>query len=117
VEHAIRMTVSKTRKAFIYPATHLYAGHTDDPHFPAMGERFRLKASVDISKLPKQARAIAVALKKYGAIVCDNGRDWDMCATSDARIDFEQMRTLHRLIKGSDLEVVVTTGELEGPRK
>jgi hypothetical protein len=116
VEHAIRLTVSKTRKEAIYPATHHYAGHTTDPHFPAMGQRFRLKASVDISKLPKQAMAIALALKKYGAIVADNGRDWDMCATPDKRIDYEQMRALHRLIKGSDLEVIVTTGENEGPR-
>jgi hypothetical protein len=115
VEHAIRLTVSRTRKAFIYPATHLYAGHTDDPCFPAMGQRFRLKESVDISKMPRQAMPIAVALKKYGMIVADNGRDWDLCATPDKRIIYDQMRALHKL-KGSDFEVVVTTGEKEGPR-
>jgi hypothetical protein len=115
VEHAIRLTVSKTRKACIYPATHLYAGHTDDPFFPAMGQRFRLKASVDISKMPKQAMPIAEALKKYGMIVADNGRDWDICATPDKRINYDQMRALHKL-KGSDFEVDVTTGEKEGPR-
>jgi hypothetical protein len=115
VEHAIRLTVSKTRKAFIYPATHPYAGHTDDPCFPAMGQRFRLKAGVDISKLPKQALPIAVALRKYGMIVADNGRDWDICATPDKRINYDQMRALHKL-KGSDFEVVVTTGEKEAPR-
>jgi len=115
VEHAIRLTVSKTRRACIWPATHTYAGHTDDPYFPAMGQRFRLKASVDISKMPKQAMPVAVALKKYGMIVADNGRDWDLCATPDRRIIYDQMRALHKL-KGSDFEVVVTTGEKEGPR-
>ena len=116
IEHAIRLTVSKTRKAFIYPATHLYAGHTDDPNFPAMGQRFRLKAGFDVSKLPKLARVIAIALQKYGAIVADNGADWDLCATPDKRTDYEQLRAIFRNIKGSDMEVIVTTGENEGPR-
>lgn len=115
VEHAIRVTVGRTRRACIWPATHAYAGHTDDPYYPAMGQRFRLKASVDISKMPKQAMPVAVALKKYGMIVADNGRDWDLCAAPDKRIVYDQMRALHRL-KGSDFEVVVTTGEKEGPR-
>jgi hypothetical protein len=58
---------------------------------------------------------VALALKKYGLIVADNGRDWDLCATPDKRINYEHMRALHKL-KGSDFEVVVTTGEKEGPR-
>jgi hypothetical protein len=37
-----------------------------------MGLRVRLKASYDISGLRGQARAIAVALKTYGALVADN---------------------------------------------
>ena len=37
-----------------------------------MGLRVRLKASYDISGLRGQARAIAQALKTYGALVADN---------------------------------------------
>jgi hypothetical protein len=109
IDHAIRMTVTKTRKAFIYPATH-HAGATDDPTFPAMGQRFRLKASVDISSLPKDAQIIATAMKKYGVIVADNGSDWYICATTDKRFNHESLKSVSKL-KGSDFEAVQTTGE------
>ena len=104
IEHAIRMTVTKTRKAFIYPATH-HAGSTDDPTYPAMGQRFRLKASVDISSMPKDAQIIANALKKYGAIVADNGSDWYLCSTIDKRFNMEAMKAVTKF-KGSDFEAV-----------
>ena len=38
-----------------------------------MGLRVRLKASVNISGLPYQARVVAEALKRYGMILADNG--------------------------------------------
>ena len=38
-----------------------------------MGLRVRLKASVDISGYPRQARVILRALKRYGMILADNG--------------------------------------------
>ena len=41
-----------------------------------MGLRVRLKASVDISGLPYQARVVAQALKRYGMILADNGSPW-----------------------------------------
>jgi hypothetical protein len=37
-----------------------------------MGLRVRLKTSYDISRLRAQARAVAQALKTYGALVADN---------------------------------------------
>src|SRR5256885_222096 len=51
IHHALRFTVPETRKAFIYPARH-QAGDTNDPSVPAMGQRFRLKASFDIPGFP-----------------------------------------------------------------
>lgn len=114
VEHAVRVTVAKTRKEFIYPAVH-HAGSTDDKTFPAMGQRLRLKANVAIDDLPKEAKAMALGLKKYGMIVADNGLDWDLCVTIDKRHNTNALKALQRL-KGSDFEVVVTTGEHEGPR-
>lgn len=54
VNHALRFTVKRSRKEFIYPATH-QAGRTKDAAVAAMGQRFRLKASVDVSDFPKHA--------------------------------------------------------------
>jgi hypothetical protein len=112
VQHAMRFTVKKTRKEFIYPATH-QAGSSTDPNIPAMGERLRLKADVDIATFPKHAKAIALGLKKYGMIVADNGGDWRISIAPDSRIHgLESLRSF----QGSDFEVVQTTGEREGPR-
>jgi hypothetical protein len=70
-----------------------------------MGERFRLKASFDTSGYPKHARAILEGLKKYGMLVADNGSDWLMSISPDARL--KGLETL-RQVKGSDFEVVET---------
>ena len=109
ISHALRVTMDKTRKAFIYPATH-HAGATDDPTYPAMGQRFRLKASVDLSTLPKEAQILGAALKKYGMIVADNGSDWFISATLDKRFNLEALKAIYK-VKGSDFEAVQTTGE------
>lgn len=114
VEHAVRMTVASTRKEYIYPASH-HASVMDHPHWPAMGQRFRLKASTDLGGLGPQALALAKALKTYGMIIGDNGRDWDIPVTIDRRVDVEDLRGLQRFT-GADLEVIVTTGPEEGPR-
>jgi hypothetical protein len=112
VEHALRFTVKRTRKEFIYPATH-QAGRGNDPAVPAMGQRFRLKADADLSGLPKHALAIAKGLQKYGMFVADNGGDWRISVAPDERI--KGLDALRRF-KGGDFEVVETTGEKEGPR-
>jgi hypothetical protein len=112
IDHALRFTVQRSRKACLYPATH-HAGHTTDADVPAMGERFRLKAGVDISRFPPHARAIAQALKTYGMLVADNGGDWRISVAPDSRI---QGLDALRALKGGDFEVVQTTGEKDGPR-
>jgi hypothetical protein len=48
VEHALRVTVTKTRREFISPATHFASRH-DNADYPRMGERIRLKQDFDIS--------------------------------------------------------------------
>jgi len=112
VDHALRVTVRTTRRAFVYPASH-QAGSTDAASAPAMGQRFRLKAAVDISGFPKHAQAIALALKKHGMMVADNGGDWDLSIPPDARL--KGLEALRKL-KGGDFEVVVTTGENDAGR-
>jgi len=71
IRHALRITVPVTQKAYIHPATH-WASDNTDTNQPPMGLRVRLKASYDISGLRGHARALAIALKTYGALVADN---------------------------------------------
>jgi hypothetical protein len=106
VEHAMRFTVRRTRRAYVLPATH-WASQSRDPAHPRMGERFRLKAGFDVSRFPKHVQAILKGLKKHGMFVADNGSDWWMSIAPDRRLS--GLEALHQ-VKGSDFEVV-DTGE------
>ncbi len=72
-----------------------------------MGERLRLKASVDTSSLPRQARRVARAMKAYGLIVADNGSDWFISGAPDRRWDNDRLHALGGL-SGRDFEFVDT---------
>lgn len=104
VQHAIRMTVPVSRTSYLWPARH-QAGSTSSVNAPAMGQRFRLKASVDESLYPASVRPIIVALKTYGAINADNGSAWFMSGVPDERWNNDDLATLRR-IKGSDFEAI-----------
>ncbi len=106
IDHALRVTVRRSRRAFVYPARH-FASSDPDPSLPRMGERLRLKAGVDVSGLPRQARVIAKALKRYGLVVADNGSDWYVSGAPSPGWDNDQLRTL-RGLTGRDFEVVDT---------
>ena len=106
IDHALRVTVSRSRREYVWPARH-FASDDEDPSLPRMGERLRLKASVDVSGLPRQARRVAVALKRYGLIVADNGSDWFISGAPDRRWDNDQLHALGGL-SGRDFEVVDT---------
>jgi hypothetical protein len=107
IDHALRFTAERTRKAYIYPARH-YASSSDDPSLPPMGLRVRLKASVDISGFPRQARIVLQALKTYGMILADNGSSWYVSGAPDPHWSNDALHTIDR-ITGSDFEVVDTT--------
>jgi hypothetical protein len=104
IDHALRFTVPRTRRAYVYPARH-YASSSDDPNLPPMGLRLRLKADFDVSSFPRQARIVLVALKRYGMLVADNGSSWYITGAPDARWSNDQLHSLGR-VKGSDFEVV-----------
>jgi hypothetical protein len=106
IDHALRVTVSQSRREYVWPARH-FASDDDDPSLPRMGERLRLKASVDISGMPRQARRVAIALKRYGLIVADNGSDWFISGAPDRRWDNDQLHALD-VLSGRDFEVVDT---------
>jgi hypothetical protein len=107
IKHALRFTVERTRQAFVYPARH-EASSTVDPSLPPMGLRVRLKAGVDISGLPPQARVLALAMKTYGMIIADNGPSWHVSGAPDPHWSDSQLKALGTLT-GSDFEVVDTS--------
>lgn len=103
VEHAMRVTVVRTRRAYVHPATH-FASKLKDENLPRMGERIRLRQDFDVKGFSAPVQAILKGLKKYGMFVADNGIDWAISVAPDPRIP-----VLHeelRKIKGSDFEVV-----------
>ncbi|HUT95938.1 MAG TPA: hypothetical protein VMY37_41175, partial [Thermoguttaceae bacterium] len=104
VEHAMRVTVRNTRRAYVAPATHFASPHENE-EYPRMGERLRLKQDFDVSGFSPEVRAILDGLKKYGMFVADNGIEWAISVAPDPRIP-----NLHeelRQIQGSAFEVVV----------
>jgi hypothetical protein len=107
IDHALRFTVPNTRRAFIYPARH-FASSDTDPDLPAMGQRFRLKASFDISSFPRQSRVVLKALKRYGMIVADNGAPWFISGAPSRGWNNDDLHSLGRLT-GRDFEAVDTS--------
>jgi hypothetical protein len=108
IHHALRFTVTRSRRAYVPPATH-FASRNTDANLPPMGMRVRLKNGVDISKFPPFAQVILTALKRYGMLVADNGGDWFLSGAPDPRWNDEQIATLKR-IRGRDFEVVRMAG-------
>jgi len=113
VRHAMRVTVRRTRRGYVYPARH-FASRETDPSLPRMGERLRLRRDLDVSTFPPHAQAILRGLQQYGMLVADNGANWLLSIAPDRRI--QGLDSLAR-VKGSDFEVVIPTGPDEGPRR
>jgi hypothetical protein len=107
IGHALRFTVRRTRRAYVYPARH-FASSSNDPNLPPMGLRVRLKASFDVSRFPRQSRIVLTALKRYGMMVSDNGSDWFITGAPSRGWRNDDLRSLAR-VKGSDFEVVDTS--------
>jgi hypothetical protein len=113
IDHALRFTAPRTRTSFVYPARH-QAGESGDKKLPPMGLRIRLKRSVSYRGFGPQSRAVIRALKRYGAILADNGAPWYFSGAPDRRWDNDDLHALGRL-SGRDFEVV-DTRKLPHPR-
>ena len=108
IDHALRFTVQRTRRAYVYPARH-FASSLTDPSLPPMGLRVRLKAGFDTSGFPRQARIVLTALKRYGMILADNGSPLYLSGAPSSAWDNDDLHSLGR-VRGSDFEVVDTSG-------
>jgi hypothetical protein len=106
IEHALRVTVPRTQRGYIHPATH-FASASSDPALPPMGLRLRLKASFDLSSFHGQALVVLRALKRYGLIVADNGSPWFITGAPDPRWNDMDLEQLAR-VPGSAFEAVQT---------
>jgi hypothetical protein len=104
IDHALRFTAARTRRAYVWPARH-YASSSTDPSLPPMGLRVRLKASFDVRPFPRQARIVLIALKRYGMLLADNGSNWYVSGAPSPGWSNDQLHTLGR-VEGSDFEVV-----------
>ncbi len=113
ITHAIRFTVPQSRREYVWPARH-YASSLTGTQYPRMGERFRLKASFDISGYPTDVQIILRAMKKYGIILADNGSAWYVSGSPDSRWNNDNLRAL-RQVTGENFEAIDATGLLIDP--
>ncbi|MEO6014570.1 MAG: hypothetical protein ABIQ30_13420 [Devosia sp.] len=108
ITHALRFTAPRTRQEFVWPARH-YASSDDDPALPPMGQRFRLKASVDITRFSRTNQVILRALQVYGMILADNGSAWFISGAPDKRWSNDQLQSELPRLTGDDFEAVDAT--------
>jgi hypothetical protein len=106
LRHAVRFTVSRSRRALIAPARH-HAGASDDPSLPPMGLRLRMKAGYDCSGYSAAAQVICAGLKRYGLLLADNGSDFYLSGAPDPRWDDDALGDLKQ-ITGDAFEAVET---------
>jgi hypothetical protein len=107
IRHALRFTAPCTGGRYVYPARHV-AASCGGADAPPMGLRVRLKAGVNISRLPRQARIVAQALKTYGMILADNGSPWFISGAPSPHWNDDALHQLGQLT-GRDFQVIDTS--------
>lgn len=105
IRHALRFTAPRSGQAYVWPARH-YASQDDDPALPPLGQRFRLKAGVDLASFSPANRVILRALQTYGMILADNGSPWFVSGAPDDAWNNDDLNTELRRITGADFEAV-----------
>jgi hypothetical protein len=96
IRHALRFTAPKTRKAYVFPASHYASPHTE-AGLPPMGMRIRLKKSFDTRPYAPAARTILRCLQTYGAILADNGGPFFINGAPHPKWDTEELAQIKRV--------------------
>lgn len=104
IDHALRFTCPRTRKAYVSPARH-YASSDTSSSLPPMGMRVRLKASFDTAGFSPNVRVVLRAMMKYGMLLADNGSAWYFSGAPDPRWNEDELATFSR-VPSSSFEVV-----------
>jgi hypothetical protein len=118
VDHAIRVTFQRTRRAYLHPATH-YASSRCGRSLPPMGLRLRMKGGYYEAHLAdfetgSQARPIFEALRSYGMIVADNGSNFYLTGAASPEWDDDDLGALKE-IPGRAFEVVDSEAPVKTP--
>ncbi|MBK9550494.1 MAG: hypothetical protein IPO52_15690, partial [Gemmatimonadetes bacterium] len=108
IEHALRFTVAQTRRAYLAPARHWASSNTSPLRAP-MGMRVRPQASYDISGFSAACPGGPARPEALWMIVADNGSDFFLSGTADARWNDAVNNTLKQ-VKVGDFEVVRMVG-------
>ncbi len=106
IDHALRVTVARTQRGYIHPATH-FASSSSDPSLPPMGLRLRLKASYSLAGFHGESLIVLRALERYGLIVADNGSSWYITGAPDPRWNDADLEQVKR-VPGAAFEAVRT---------
>jgi hypothetical protein len=106
IDHALRVTVARTQRGYIHPATH-FASSDSDSALPPMGLRLRLRASYSLAGYHGESLIVLRALKRYGLIVADNGSSWYITGAPDPRWNDDDLEQIKR-VPGSAFEAVYT---------
>jgi hypothetical protein len=114
INHALRFTAASTQDAYVWPARHA-ASDDPNPDLPPLGQRFRLKADVDISGFSPTNQIILTALQTYGMMLADNGSDWFLSGAPDDRWDNDDLHELQEQITGGDFEAVDVSSLMRDP--
>jgi hypothetical protein len=114
IDHAIRFTTDVTDRSYLWPARH-QAGSVNNPDYPPMGARFRLKRQYVIDeRLREDTKAVLKAMQRYGLVLADNGTPWFFQGTSDKRWPEELIEELKE-IPASAFEAVDTSSLMISP--
>jgi hypothetical protein len=120
ITHAIRVTLLHTQSGYVSPARHaVEPGGGAAPigsAYPPMGLRLRLKGSVSLAGLSTPAQTVALAMKTYGLIVADVGKDfffqgdsddgWNDAAPDGVGTLIDELSSGIATLKGSDFEAI-----------
>lgn len=108
VDHAIRFTTNVTDRSHVWPARH-DAGSVDDPSYPPMGARFRLRADFPLAGYRADTRAVLRAMQRHGLVLADNGSPWYFQGVASRRWPtglIEELKT----VPAAAFEAVDTSG-------
>ena len=114
IRHALRFTAPRTRRAYVWPARHFASSRTDAT-LPPMGQRFRLRASFDLSGFSRETQIVLRALQRYWMMLADNGSAWFLSGAPNPGWNNDALVTEMRRVLGSDFEAVDVSSLLVNP--
>jgi hypothetical protein len=116
IRHALRVTFRDAALSLQHTWPARFAAGADNPGAIPFGSLLRLKAGFAIpDSWSPQARAVALAAKRYGIYVADNGADFHVQGAPDSDWDAAVWQQL-RSITMADMEFVDTGAITRDPR-